>query len=102
MNIWTLPEALAFCRKIEEVCPDFGCHVALTGGLLLKDGPRIDGELVFYRIRHIPKINLQLLNALDGLGIKHIKGGGWRYVGYYNNKKVDLLFPEEHTLENPK
>ncbi len=99
MDKWTLPQALSLCRLIETVCPKYGCHVSLTGGLLLKDGERKDCDLVFYRIRHIPKINLELLVALEGLGIIIKGGGGWRYVGEYNNKPIDLLFPEEEYLE---
>lgn len=40
MSGWTQAEAVALAKKIEAVCPAFGCHVALTGGLLYKD----DGE----------------------------------------------------------
>jgi hypothetical protein len=96
---WTLSQSQDLCRKIEKLCPDYGCHVALTGGLLLKDGERKDCDLVFFRIRHIDKINLNLLIELEKLGIKNISGGNWRYVGYYDNKQVDLLFPEEDRLE---
>lgn len=39
---WTQAEAIALCRKIEDVCPAFGCHVALTGGVLYKLGERKD------------------------------------------------------------
>ena len=38
MGTWNLNSAAALCRKIESVCPHYGCHVALTGGALYKDG----------------------------------------------------------------
>ena len=44
MSQWTQEQAIALCRKIEAVCPPFGCHVALTGGALYKDGPRKEGN----------------------------------------------------------
>lgn len=96
---WTQAEAVALCKIIERVAPHAGCHVALTGGCLYKDGVRKDLDLIFYRIRQ-SKLNVKkLLEMLVGLGFAHISGGGWRYVGYYSDKKVDLLFPE--TPEKP-
>ena len=37
-DTWTTAEAIALCREIEAICPAFGCHIALTGGLLYKEG----------------------------------------------------------------
>ena len=48
---WTQQHAIELCKRIESVCPRYGCHVALTGGLLYKDGPRKDCDILFYRIR---------------------------------------------------
>lgn len=36
INYWTQQEAVDLCVIIESVCVEFGCHVALTGGLLYK------------------------------------------------------------------
>ena len=91
---WTHEEAVALCKTVEEHCPEAGYHVALTGGCLYKDGPRADLDLVFYRIRHSKPNTQKLLFILSSIGFDHITGGGWRYVGYINDKKVDLLFPE--------
>jgi hypothetical protein len=44
---WTLAEAVEVCRQVEAICPPFGCHVALTGGTLYKDGERKDLDLLF-------------------------------------------------------
>lgn len=95
---WLLPEALEFCTLIEWVCPQFGYHVALTGGLLYKTGSRADCDIVFYRIRSgitIAKpwemvaelVHREILDA-------PASGSGWRYVGKSQGRKVDLLFPE--------
>lgn len=91
---WTQAEAIALCKTIEKRCPVVGFHVAMTGGCLFKDGPRSDLRLVFYSIRHIKPDVHQLMNILGFLGFDHITGGGWRYIGYIGDKKVDLLFPE--------
>lgn len=40
--MWTQKEAIELCVKIEAICPKYGCHVALTGGLLYKEGERKD------------------------------------------------------------
>jgi hypothetical protein len=80
---------------IEAICPEYGCHVALTGGCLYKDGPRKDLDLVFYRIRHVPEIDVwKLLEELKNIGFSKVVGGGWRYVAQYEGKTVDLLFPD--------
>lgn len=34
--MWTQAEAIEFQTEIEKVCTHAGCHVALTGGTLVK------------------------------------------------------------------
>lgn len=93
---WTQQEAIELCKAIEAVCPKFGCHVALTGGLLYKDGPRKDCDILFYRIRQAPEIDLeQLWAALDDIGLTQTSGFGWCFKGEYKGKKVDMFMPEE-------
>lgn len=101
--MWTLPEAVDLCRQIEAVCPAYGCHVALTGGVLYKDGPRPDLDLVFYRIRQVDEINIDgLLEALAKLGVsidqdpeRHDYGDEqWHEPALYQGKSVDLFFPD--------
>lgn len=91
---WTYEDARALCIAIEAIAPRYGYHVALTGGCLYKHGQRKDCDLVFYRHDNQPGSDQRgLLTALAyelGLG-SH--GGGWRYVGQFNGKTVDLLFP---------
>lgn len=94
---WTQDEAISLCRYIEFICPQFGCHVALTGGTLYKDGPRKDLDILFYRIRQVHEIDIDGLFAeLDTvLGFKKLSGFGWVYKAEYGGKKVDCFFPEE-------
>lgn len=93
---WTQEEAIALCRAVEKVCPAYGCHVALTGGCLYKDGVRKDCDLIFYRIRQTPKIDVEgLFEALKAVGLYRLSGFGWIYKANWHSKPVDCLFPEE-------
>lgn len=95
---WTQAEAIELCKKVEAICPTFGCHVALTGGLLYKQEPRKDCDLLFYRIRQAETINIEeLWRALSTIGINVISGFGWCFKATYNGKPLDCLFPEEQS-----
>lgn len=99
MSVWTQAEALALCARMEEVTPEFGCHVALTGGLLYKEGPRKDADILLYRIRQTPKIDLDgLFEALAKIGIERTRGYGWVHKARYQGKPIDLFFPEEKAV----
>lgn len=94
--MWTHQQALELCRKIEAICPQYGCHVALTGGLLYKPGLRKDCDIVFYRIRQRKSINMPgLWRGLRVIGLEKNSGFGWCYKARYENKNVDILFPEQ-------
>jgi hypothetical protein len=93
---WTQTEAIALCREVEAVCPAAGCHVALTGGTLYKDGERKDLDLLFYRIRQVPAIDMGMLwDALATIGIEIKRGFGWCFKAEYHGKSIDCFFPEE-------
>lgn len=95
-NMWTQKEALELCVKVEAVCPPHGCHVGLTGGLLYKEGPRKDCDLVFYRIRQCAEINEDgLYDALESIGMQLVGGFGFCVKFTYLGKPVDCFFPEE-------
>lgn len=96
MTQWVRDEGLALCRAIEAICPAFGCHVALTGGLLYRDGPRKDCDLLFYRIRQSPAIDEEgLFAALALIGVNKTSGFGWCHKAEYQGKPIDCFFPEE-------
>ena len=93
---WTQPEALVLCRAIETICPPFGCHVALTGGLLYKDGARKDCDILFYRIRQADRIDEEgLFAALAQIGVNKTGGFGWCHKAEFEGRKIDCFFPEE-------
>ena len=93
---WNQQDAIAMCVLIEAICPNFGCHVALTGGLLYKSGERKDCDILFYRIRQVEKIDVDgLFEALLSIGFVKKSGFGWCFKGVYGGKNVDIFFPEE-------
>lgn len=92
---WTQSEAIALCRNIEDICPAFGCHVALTGGCLYKDGRRKDADILFYRIRQVEQIDIDgLFAALEAIGIKKMAGFGFVHKARFESKGIDFFFPE--------
>lgn len=96
MDKWMPSEAVELCRQIEAVAPQYGFHVALTGGVLYKDGPRKDLDLLFYRIRQEPDRSDQtLLEVLEReFSIVPVEHFGWLWKAECNGKNVDLFFPE--------
>lgn len=92
---WTLDRALPLIRKIEALAPKYGAHVALTGGVLYKDGERKDLDLLFYRIRQVKKIDEEgLIEALKELGVFIGKRHGWVTKATYDGQGIDMFFPE--------
>ena len=105
---WTLEEAVDLCKRVEAICPPFGCHVALTGGTLYKNGERKDCDLLFYRIRQTPIIEgAELWEALEQIGLYKVKGCGWCHKAIYQPdvtdeyKRVDCFFPEAYDGSGP-
>lgn len=97
--MWTQTAAIHLATQIEKVCPDFGCHVALTGGLLYKYNPpksRKDCDLVFYRIRQVEKIDVDgLFTALAAIGIERVtKKESFVIKAKHALGDIDFLFPE--------
>jgi hypothetical protein len=92
---WTLEEALPLFKAVEEICPLYGYHVALTGGVLYKDGPRKDLDMLFYAIRQdFPKDPDILLAALREFGFTLGTKHGWVTKSLWKGMPVDLFFPE--------
>ncbi len=99
---WTQAQAVDLCRQIEVIAPKYGCHVALTGGTLYKDGERKDADILFYRIRQITEIDVDgLMLALMELGIKPGDDFGWCYKATYEDRPIDFFFPERFGVEAP-
>jgi hypothetical protein len=87
--------AIEACKLIESFAPNRGCHVALTGGCLYKDGDRKDIDILFYRVRQVTEIDLiGLLHDLELAGFSRPVGFGWLYKSEYKGVNFDMLFPE--------
>lgn len=100
---WMQKEAIDICRKIEAICPQYGCHVALTGGTLYKDGGRKDCDILFYRIRQVPEIDMDgLVDGLDKIGVEFSKNFGWCVKFTCEGKNIDAFFPEQDGDEYPE
>jgi hypothetical protein len=100
---WLLDEAFDLCRAIEAISPAFGCHVALTGGMLYKDGPRKDCDLVLYRIRQVERVDFAgLFAALAKVDVLCIapESPRWCVKATWRGKPLDLFFPD-HGGEYP-
>jgi len=93
---WNLEQAVELVIKIEGICPNLGCHVALTGGVLYKGGERKDLDILFYRIRQVEKIDHEgLFAALKEIGVEKYSGFGWCHKAAFGMKEIDIFFPEE-------
>ena len=97
---WTRQQLIELCIAIEAVCVPFGCHVAMTGGCLYKQGLRKDADVLFYRIRQCKTIDGDgLFEALEKIGLNYVSGFRWCWKFEYEGKTVDLLFPEEFKIK---
>ena len=97
---WTQKQAIDFCKMLEAIAPTYGCHVALTGGTLYKDGERKDCDVLFYRIRQIAEVDVEgLIEALGPMGVIPAEDHGWCYKATYQGRAVDFLFPERPGCE---
>lgn len=112
--MWTQQDAIAWCRRAEQIAPAIGFHVALTGGCLYKDGARKDLDVVLYRIRWqelaadagyalveaLQQAGLiDLASAEEGvgcLGVESQSGDCDDFVvkARHQGRPVDLIFPE--------
>lgn len=96
MMAWTKADAIELAVKLEAIAPRFGYHVALTGGLLYKEGLRKDADFLFYSIRQekTPQ-RKKLMKALEKeFGFSDTEVYGWMCKTRYEGKGVDIFFPE--------
>lgn len=95
-NAWSLREAVELCKLLEVVVPEAGFHIALTGGLLHKEGRQTNCDLLFYQIRGAEPNYEILWKYLTVAGvIRHLEDSynGWLVKATYRGKAVDCLFP---------
>jgi hypothetical protein len=99
---WTLEQAVALCTAIQNLPSEkFGCHPALTGGLLYKVPPRKDCDIVIYQRGDVGGVRMPidwsgLWLALMDIGLLLVKDYGYVKKCTYYGKTVDVFDP---TLE---
>lgn len=90
---------------VEQICVDFGYHVALTGGCLYKQGDRKDIDILFYRVRQVElnhKAVVSMMGQLESIGLVAINSdhvGRWCVQCVWGDAdllgvRVDCFFPE--------
>jgi hypothetical protein len=94
--MWTQAEAIELCKQIEAIAPRYGAHVALTGGLLYKNGPRKDADILLYRIRQIQEVDwTSLFDMLqERLGVILVADFGWCKKATWRGKDIDFFDPD--------
>jgi hypothetical protein len=98
---WSLEEGLALCTAIHEIpSQKFNCHPALTGGLLYKQGPRKDCDIVIYQRGDVdgkrePIDWANLWVALLGIGLELVNDFGYVKKCRYRGKTVDVFDPTQ-------
>jgi hypothetical protein len=92
--VWNQPDAVELCRAVEAIIPPFGYHIALTGGVLYKDGPRKDVDILFYPICASDLDWSGMWVHLEKIGLRKLKGeeGYWCVKAEWHGKPVDCFF----------
>jgi hypothetical protein len=99
--VWTLQDGVALCTAIHELpSQKFNCHPALTGGLLYKQGPRKDCDIVIYQRGDVdgkrePIDWANLWIALESIGLLLAHDFGYVKKCVYHGKHVDVFDPTE-------
>lgn len=95
---WSLEEALALVRELEETVSVFGWHVGLTGGVLKRGYSEKDVDIIAYPHKRglFPKFDIDnLYTGLRLLGFqrthsrKRVKRG-WALAGSKDRKWVEI------------
>jgi hypothetical protein len=100
-NQWSTLEAIALIRSLEPLAAKCGYHLALTGGLLYKDGPRKDADIVIYRVRQELKSAERLarmFTMFESVGVSfadcYDNSAQWIRKATFNGKQIDFFYPE--------
>lgn len=91
--MWNINEAIELCKLLEPIAARRNCHVALTGGLLYKEGARKDCDIIVYKETFDVELDRDAL-LVDFLPLG-IEREFHRVVKCtFRGKPVDLIFPE--------
>lgn len=100
---WDFVRAKQLCTRLAQKAPNYGCHIALTGGCLYKEEFRKDLDIVLYRIRQVDKIDWKgLFDFFKTENIDIVRNCGFVKKAIYKNnlsakaimRSIDFLYPE--------
>lgn len=91
----TQDQGIELCRKLYERLKPDGFYVALTGGLLYKDGERKDIDIIIYRNRQQVKFEIKDIESkLDECCLYDFEHYGFVTKCKFKGITVDLFNPE--------
>ena len=103
---WTQQEAIELCVRLEPVASAHRCHVALTGGLLYKEAPRKDCDIIVY-FEGRKATDTEAKTFAECVNRDNLITAFWHACDLppqdiysrvvkclYRGKSVDLIFPE--------
>lgn len=99
---WTMAEGIELCTLIQSVSPAYHCHPALTGGLLYKEGPRKDCDIVIYQRGDTNGVRYPidwpgLWMRLEMLGLDLAHDYGYVKKCEFRGKIVDIFDPTKES-----
>jgi hypothetical protein len=102
---WSIDEAREVCKLINSISLPYNCHPALTGGLLYKDGPRKDCDIVMYQRGDTKGAKSEidwvgLWAALKNVGITLERDYGYCKKCLWKGKMIDILDPTDDGTYN--
>ena len=90
----TLEAALILCSGLYRIF-DGRYFVGITGGLVYKDGPRKDIDILIYRCRQHDKFEVSaLLEELERFGMTDLRHFGFVTKAKWCGYDVDIMHPE--------
>ena len=107
-ELYTIEDAQRICAKLYEPLRDIGVFIGITGGVVYKEGPRKDVDLLLYLHEKVSEEVAQSKYAKDGLlctivekisEVSSVDMDTVAFFGYVTKLTidgipVDILFPE--------
>lgn len=92
----THQDGIELCKILYDKLSPIGFYPALTGGLIYKDGPRKDIDIVIFRNRqeHDGFETAQLFDELASVGVDIIDTFGFVTKAEWKGFTIDLFNPE--------
>jgi len=101
-TLCTKDQGVQLCRELREALLPYGIFPALTGGLLYKDGPRKDIDIVLFRHRQMLESFevIDLITPLSSVGVRITGVYGFVTKATWKGITVDLFNPETNNTSS--